>query len=199
MRRSGIRSIDAVVDITNYVMIELGQPMHAFDREQLVGAVDVRMARNGEELVLLDGKKLTLTEDVLVIADQEAPLALAGIMGGERSGISEKTTTVFLESAYFNPSLSQERLVVLASTRMHQRVLNVGLIGDWLSEQANVRQILYSKFVEELRGQSLSPKTSMPCLKHRRLSFHIPGSSSSLGFLFHRQRFNRCLELSDSR
>ena len=56
MRRSGIRSIDAVVDITNYVMIELGQPMHAFDREQLVGAVDVRMARNGEELVLLDGK-----------------------------------------------------------------------------------------------------------------------------------------------
>ena len=103
LRRSGIRSIDAVVDITNYVMIELGQPMHAFDREQLVGAVDVRMARNGEELVLLDGKKLTLTEDVLVIADQEAPLALAGIMGGERSGISEKTTTVFLESAYFNP------------------------------------------------------------------------------------------------
>lgn len=103
LRRSGIRSIDAVVDITNYVMIELGQPMHAFDREQLVGAVDVRMARNGEELVLLDGKKLTLTEDVLVIADQEAPLALAGIMGGARSGISEKTTTVFLESAYFNP------------------------------------------------------------------------------------------------
>ena len=103
LRRSGIRSIDAIVDITNYVMIELGQPMHAFDREQLVGAVDVRMARNGEELVLLDGKQLTLTDDVLVIADQEAPLALAGIMGGERSGICEKTTTVFLESAYFNP------------------------------------------------------------------------------------------------
>ncbi|HAN81289.1 MAG TPA: phenylalanine--tRNA ligase subunit beta [Gammaproteobacteria bacterium] len=103
LRRSGIRSIDAVVDITNYVMIELGQPMHAFDLERLVGAVDVRMARNDEVLVLLDGKRLTLTEDVLVIADQEAPLALAGIMGGERSGISEKTTTVFLESAYFNP------------------------------------------------------------------------------------------------
>ncbi|MBU26051.1 MAG: phenylalanine--tRNA ligase subunit beta [Gammaproteobacteria bacterium] len=103
LRRSGIRSIDAIVDITNYVMIELGQPMHAFDREQLVGAVNVRMARDGEELVLLDGKKLTLTEDVLVIADQEAPLALAGIMGGERSGISEETISVFLESAYFNP------------------------------------------------------------------------------------------------
>ncbi|NCX49500.1 MAG: phenylalanine--tRNA ligase subunit beta, partial [Gammaproteobacteria bacterium] len=103
LRRSGIRSIDAIVDITNYVMLELGQPMHAFDRDQLAGAVDVRMANDGEQLVLLDGKTLTLTSDVLVIADQEKPLALAGIMGGEHSGISEKTTSVFLESAYFNP------------------------------------------------------------------------------------------------
>lgn len=103
LRRSGIRSIDAIVDITNYVMLELGQPMHAFDRDQLAGAVDVRMADDGEQLVLLDGKTLTLTSDVLVIADQEKPLALAGIMGGEHSGISEKTTSVFLESAYFNP------------------------------------------------------------------------------------------------
>jgi len=103
LRRSGVRSIDAIVDITNYVMLELGQPMHAFDRDQLVGAIDVRMANDGEQLVLLDGKTLTLTNDVLVIADQEKPLALAGIMGGEHSGISEKTTSVFLESAYFNP------------------------------------------------------------------------------------------------
>ncbi len=103
LRRSGVRSIDAIVDITNYVMLELGQPMHAFDRDQLVGAIDVRMANDGEQLVLLDGKTLTLTNDVLVIADQEKPLALAGIMGGEHSGISAKTTSVFLESAYFNP------------------------------------------------------------------------------------------------
>ena len=103
LRRSGIRSIDAIVDITNYVMLELGQPMHAFDRDQLAGAVDIRMANDGEQLVLLDGKTLTLTNDVLVIADQEKPLALAGIMGGEHSGISEKTTSVFVESAYFNP------------------------------------------------------------------------------------------------
>ena len=103
LRRSGIRSIDAIVDITNYVMLELGQPMHAFDRDQLVGEIDVRMARPGEQLVLLDGKTLTLSDDVLVIADQEKALALAGIMGGEHSGISERTTTVFLESAYFDP------------------------------------------------------------------------------------------------
>ncbi|MBT6288180.1 MAG: phenylalanine--tRNA ligase subunit beta, partial [Oceanospirillales bacterium] len=95
LRRSGIRSIDAIVDITNYVMLELGQPMHAFDRDQLVGEIDVRMAHPGEQLVLLDGKTLTLSEDVMVIADQEKALALAGIMGGEHSGISERTTTVF--------------------------------------------------------------------------------------------------------
>ena len=103
LRRSGIRSIDAIVDITNYVMLELGQPMHAFDRDQLVGEIDVRMAHPGEQLVLLDGKTLTLSDDVLVIADQEKALALAGIMGGEHSGISERTTTVCLESAYFDP------------------------------------------------------------------------------------------------
>ncbi|MGA0938474.1 MAG: phenylalanine--tRNA ligase subunit beta [Litorivicinaceae bacterium] len=103
LRRSGIRSIDAIVDITNYVMLELGQPMHAFDRDQLVGEIDVRMAHPGEQLVLLDGKTLTLSDDVLVIADQEKALALAGIMGGEHSGISERTTTIFLESAYFDP------------------------------------------------------------------------------------------------
>jgi len=103
LRRSGIRSIDAIVDITNYVMLELGQPMHAFDRDQLVGEIDVRMAHPDEQLVLLDGKTLTLSDDVLVIADQEKALALAGIMGGEHSGISERTTTVFLESAYFDP------------------------------------------------------------------------------------------------
>ena len=103
LRRSCIRSIDAIVDITNYVMLELGQPMHAFDRDQLVGEIDVRMAHPGEQLVLLDGKTLTLSDDVLVIADQEKALALAGIMGGEHSGISERTTTVFLESAYFDP------------------------------------------------------------------------------------------------
>ena len=103
LRRSGIRSIDAIVDITNYVMLELGQPMHAFDRDQLVGEINVRMAYPSEQLVLLDGKTLTLSEDVLVIADQEKALALAGIMGGEHSGISERTNAVFLESAYFDP------------------------------------------------------------------------------------------------
>lgn len=103
LRRSGIRSIDAVVDVTNYVMLELGQPMHAFDRAVLTDEIQVRFAKANETLTLLDGKQLTLAEDVLVIADAEKALALAGVMGGEHSGISETTRDVFLESAYFDP------------------------------------------------------------------------------------------------
>ena len=102
LRRSDIRSIDPVVDITNYVMIELGQPMHAFDLSEIKGGIRVRMAEEGEKLTLLDGQDVTLRSDTLVIADHQRPLAIAGIMGGEHSGVSEKTTDLFLESAFFD-------------------------------------------------------------------------------------------------
>ena len=101
LRRSGIRSLGAVVDITNYVMIELGQPMHAFDLDQLDGRINVRYAFDSESITLLDGKRLELDTDTLVIADNSRPLALAGIMGGENSGVSEQTRSIFLESAFF--------------------------------------------------------------------------------------------------
>lgn len=102
LRRSDIRSIDAAVDITNYVMIELGQPMHAFDLDEIKGGVRVRMAEEGEKLVLLDGQEVTLRADTLVIADHERALAIAGVMGGEHSGVSAKTRDLFLESAFFD-------------------------------------------------------------------------------------------------
>ena len=102
LRRSDIRSIDAVVDITNYVMLELGQPMHAFDLAEIKGGIRVRMAEGGEKLVLLDGQEISLRADTLVIADHERPLAMAGIMGGEHSGVSENTRDLFLESAFFD-------------------------------------------------------------------------------------------------
>ena len=101
LRRSGIRSLGAVVDITNYVMIELGQPMHAFDLDQLDGRINVRFAFDNEEITLLDGKCIKLDAGTLVIADNARPLALAGIMGGENSGVTDQTRSVFLESAYF--------------------------------------------------------------------------------------------------
>jgi phenylalanyl-tRNA synthetase beta chain len=103
LRRAGIRPISAVVDVTNYVMLELGQPMHAYDLNKLNGAVVVRQARAGEQLKLLDGRTIELTPDVLVIADERTVLGMAGVMGGEDSGISDATTDVFLEVAYFDP------------------------------------------------------------------------------------------------
>ena len=103
LRRSGIRSIDAVVDVTNFVMLELGQPMHAFDLDTLSGGIVVRMAEAGEKLTLLDGKELVLAPDTLLIADHDKPLALAGIMGGAGSGVAAGTRNLMLESAFFAP------------------------------------------------------------------------------------------------
>ncbi|TBL46850.1 phenylalanine--tRNA ligase subunit beta [Obesumbacterium proteus] len=103
LRRCGIRSIDPVVDVTNYVLLELGQPMHAFDLNRLEGGIVVRMAKEGEKLTLLDGNEATLAADTLVIADQQKALAMGGIFGGEHSGVNEETQDVLLECAYFNP------------------------------------------------------------------------------------------------
>lgn len=103
LRRSGIRIVHPVVDVMNYVMLELGQPMHAFDLATIKGEIKVRFSNSQEQLILLDGQELTLNEKVLVIADKEKPLAMAGIMGGEASSVQVHTQDVFLESAYFNP------------------------------------------------------------------------------------------------
>ncbi|MBT2373122.1 phenylalanine--tRNA ligase subunit beta [Pseudomonas fluorescens] len=102
LRRAEVRSIDAAVDITNYVMLELGQPLHAFDLAEINGGIRVRMAEEGEKLVLLDGQEVTLRSDTLVIADHSRALAIAGVMGGEHSGVSATTRDIFLESAFFD-------------------------------------------------------------------------------------------------
>ncbi len=109
LRRAGIRSIDAVVDITNYVMLELGQPLHAFDLDALEGGIRVRKAQPDERITLLDGEERTLTPGTLVIADHQKALAMAGIMGGEGSGISSETQHLFLEAAFFAPELMAGR------------------------------------------------------------------------------------------
>ncbi|USD39182.1 MULTISPECIES: phenylalanine--tRNA ligase subunit beta [Ferrimonas] len=103
LRRGGIRSIDAIVDITGYVMLELGQPMHAFDLDTLNGDVQVRLAKEGDELTLLDGSECKPNSDTLLIADDKGPLALAGIFGGEHSGVNGETQNVLLECAFFAP------------------------------------------------------------------------------------------------
>ena len=101
--RAGLRSIDAVVDVTNYVLLELGQPMHAFDLNKLQGSIHVRMAMQGESLVLLDEQEVKLNADTMVIADEKQALAIAGVMGGKSSAVSTSSKDIFLESAFFNP------------------------------------------------------------------------------------------------
>jgi phenylalanyl-tRNA synthetase beta chain len=103
LRRSGLRSISPIVDVTNYVMLELGQPMHAYDRGLLQGAMSVRWAAAGEKVQLLDGREITLEPDVLVIADDRSVIGLAGIMGGERSSMTSATRDIALEVAWFLP------------------------------------------------------------------------------------------------
>jgi len=104
LERSGLRSISAVVDITNYVLLELGQPLHAFDLEKLQGDIGVRFATAGEKIELLNGQLAELQADTLVIADGSGPIALAGIMGGTSTSVSDTTTDIFLESAFFAPA-----------------------------------------------------------------------------------------------
>jgi phenylalanyl-tRNA synthetase beta chain len=127
LRRAGLRPISAVVDITNYVMLEMGQPMHAYDLAHLEGAIVVRHARAGESLRLLDERIVELTPDVLMIADERKLLGMAGVMGGADSGIGEATRDVFLEVAFFEPDAIAGRgrrhgLITDASQRFERGV-----------------------------------------------------------------------------
>ena len=122
LERSGIRPILAPVDITNYVMLELGQPMHAFALSRLQGAIEIRMARAGEKLALLDGQTAELAPDMLVIADDSGPIALAGIMGGLPTSVERFTVDLFLEAAFFAPAAiaGRARRLGLSSDSAHR-------------------------------------------------------------------------------
>jgi len=122
LERSGLRSVSAIVDVTNFVMLELGQPLHAFDNRMIEGEVIVRLARKGERLKLLNGQEIDLVPDILLIADEKKPLALGGVMGGDASAVSDSTAEIFLESAYFNPSAiaGRARRFSLASDAAHR-------------------------------------------------------------------------------
>ena len=105
LKFSDQKLIDPVVDITNYILLELGQPLHAFDRDKLRGNITVRTAFNKEKIKLLDDQELVLDDSCLVISDEESAVAFAGIMGGKESAVSASTNSIFLESAFFKPSI----------------------------------------------------------------------------------------------
>jgi len=133
LRRAGQRSLGPLVDVTNYVMLELGQPMHAYDLRRLEGCLHVRWAREGEVLELLEGTTIPLATDMLVIADDVAPVGLAGVMGGKKSGIADDTTDVFLEAAWFHPNAVAGRgrrfgVITDASQRFERGVDPEGIV-----------------------------------------------------------------------
>lgn len=109
LRRCGVRSVSPIVDVTNYVMLELGQPLHSFDLDKLKERIEVRFARKGEKLTVLSGQELELNEHTLLITDASGPIALAGIFGGLGTGIGDDTKNVLLESAFFSPNAIKGR------------------------------------------------------------------------------------------
>ena len=155
LRRSGLRSISPVVDVTNFVMLELGQPMHAYDRAALHGAMSARWALPHERLRLLDGREIELASDVLVIADDQSVLGLAGIMGGQRSAISAATRDIALEVAWFVPAAIAGRarrfgLQTDASQRFERGV-------DWRVQERALE--LATRLIAQLAGGQAGPVT----------------------------------------
>jgi phenylalanyl-tRNA synthetase beta chain len=154
LEAAGLRSINNIVDISNFVMLELGQPTHAFDSDKLKGEIVVRLAREGEQFLALDGKTYTLSSRDLVIADQERVVGIGGVMGGEETGVTASTKNVLLEAAYFSPS----------SVRRTARTLNLPSDASYRFERrVDPAMILpasqrATELIGELAGGKASPE-----------------------------------------
>ncbi|HKS54156.1 MAG TPA: phenylalanine--tRNA ligase subunit beta [Steroidobacteraceae bacterium] len=185
LRRAGLRPISAVVDVTNYVMLELGQPLHAYDLDRLKGSIIVRFAKAGETLKMLDGRVVELKPDILMIADERTLLGMAGVMGGEDSGINEGTVNVLLEGAFFTPSIVAGRgrrygLITDASQRFERGV------DPELQERAIERatQLLLESAggspgpLEVTRGAEQFPARAAVRVRHQRVQ-HVLGAPLS--------------------
>ena len=165
LKISNIKTIDSIVDITNYVLIELGQPLHAFDGNKLQGDLSVRFAKDKEKLKLLDESSIELDQECLVIADEKKSVALAGIMGGLSTGISEKTESIYLESAFFKPEVIRGRprkfaLQTEASTRFERGVdFNLQTLAVKRASSL-IFEVLGGKFgpIQEFKKRSSIPK-----------------------------------------
>ena len=165
LKISNIKTIDSIVDITNYVLIELGQPLHAFDCNKLQGDLSVRFAKDKEKLKLLDESSIELDQECLVIADEKKSVALAGIMGGLSTGISKKTESIYLESAFFKPEVIRGRprrfaLQTEASTRFERGVdFNLQTLAVKRASSL-IFEVLGGKFgpIQEFKKRSSIPK-----------------------------------------
>ncbi|WP_428827602.1 phenylalanine--tRNA ligase subunit beta [Azonexus sp. IMCC34842] len=182
LERSGIRSISALVDVTNYVMLELGQPLHAFDNTKLNGAVHARMAEPAEKLLLLNEQTIDIDSDILVIADESSVLAMAGIMGGEESGITLETSELFLESAYFAPKAiaGRARRYGFASDASHRFERGVDFGGTRRAIERATRLIL--DICGGAAGSVVEARAEMPARQPVRL--RTARASRVIGMVF---------------
>ena len=155
LRRAGMRSVDPIVDVTNYVMLELGQPLHAYDFDKLEGKISVRKSTELEKLRLLDGNEITIEEGSVLITDEAGPIGLAGIMGGKRTSVSASTGSVFLESAFFLPiSLSgKARAHGLSTDASHRFERGV----DWEGQELALARAI--QLLQEIAGGEVGPVT----------------------------------------
>ena len=182
LRRCGMRAIDPVVDVTNYVLLELGHPMHAFDLSKIDSGIRVRLATQDEEMTLLDENTVKLNDNTLVIADAQKPLAMAGIFGGLNSGVTEETKDILLESAFFAPLAIAGRARQYGFIQMLLTVMSVELI-HLLQHQAMERatQLLLDIVggqagpVVEAKSEQHLPKEKSVSLRKQRLA-HILGA-----------------------
>ena len=181
LETSDHRLIDPVVDVTNYILLELGQPLHAFDHDKLVGDIHVRFAKESEKLTLLDESKITLNKDCLVIADREGPIAFAGIMGGLDSSVTNNTKSIYLEGAFFKPEVIRGRarrfgLQTDASMRFERGV-------DFNIQELAIERA--SKLLSNTVGGRFGPlqvvteKKSLP--KQNKVSVNILSTNKVLG------------------
>lgn len=181
LKLSSVRLIDPIVDITNYVLLELGQPLHAFDSLKLTGNLGVRFAKNREEITLLDEEKIKLDSDCLVIADENKPVAFAGIMGSLHTGITSKTESVYLESAFFKPEVIRGKgrrfgIQTDASMRFERGV-------DFKLQTLAIEKA--SQLIKEITGGKFGPvqtfqkRTDLP--KAKLISLNPLTASSVLG------------------
>ena len=167
LRRSGLRSLGPLVDVTNYVLLELGQPLHAFDAQKLAGSITVRMGKTAEELTLLNDQIIKLDEEVLVIADAEKALALAGVMGGSETAVSDATEDVFLECAFFAPEvmMGKARRLGLHTDSSHRFERGV---DPFLQHRAIERA---TQLITDIAGGKVGPITeavAKSCLPERK-------------------------------
>lgn len=221
LRRAGQRPISPIVDVTNYVMLELGQPLHAYDLRRLTARIEVRLARPGERLELLDGREFAIEPDTLVIADAAGPVGLAGIMGGAKSGIADDTADVFLEVAFFAPEAIagrarryglqtdashrfergvDPRLQERALERATRLLLDIagGRAGPAVLTQAEWKQparpsvMLRPERVASLLGVQI-PRSDIEDIL-RRLGMQVAGAGDRLGVIPPSHRFDIAIE-----